>query len=479
MRTGNPGVPFDDLTNHHYDGPTTKELIAAAAQSNELARSVQSPAAQQELTRRLLERRDRRTPAVRESERLQSIRDGETHRLTRPELLVRTSDYQLAGNGSGNFRPGAIKELLQHFTTGGSVPPLTATPIAGLDNRVTKLSGEKWGAQRLADLASMLRARGYHASMNQMVPLGYIAKSVHVEPSDRTIKPQFPDEPPAGQREVKVAVIDTGINIGTGARARTDKWLDGIADPSRAADIDPLYEYNLAIFGSSSTYLDYGAGHGTFVTGVIRQVAPHAAVRVYRAIDGDGDGSDEDLAVDLVQAVRDGANIVNLSLGTETPDDHPPVATMVALELIAEESGRDDVVVIAAAGNSGTTRPVWPAAFPGVIAVAGLSLAYEPATWSTRGFWVTCSTAATGVLSTFVLGEETPEMDPQPDSWTEPNPWAISSGTSFAAPQVAGAIARAFMQGHGRTIRESADWVLGQGVSVPDFGKALKILRVD
>ena len=137
---------------------------------------------------------------------------------------------------------------------------------------------------------------------------------------------------------------------------------------------------------------DYCAGHGTFVAGVVRQVAPTADLLVRRAIGQDGIGVDVDVAIAMLEAFDAGADIINLSLGTETPHDQPPVATMVALEIIGERLAADserDVVVVAAAGNNATSRPVFPAAFSGmpqlgvpVVAVAGLSVDLEPADFS-------------------------------------------------------------------------------------------------
>ena len=119
-------------------------------------------------------------------------------------------------------------------------------------------------------------------------------------------------------------------------------------------------------------FLDFGAGHGTFVTGVIQQVAGDIAeIEVYQALDSDGVGSDVDVACALLEAVESGARIVNLSVGTESGDGEP-LAMKVALEILGERD--DDVLIVAAAGNSGLdgNHKSWPAAFEGVVAVAGL-----------------------------------------------------------------------------------------------------------
>ena len=169
-------------------------------------------------------------------------------------------------------------------------------------------------------------------------------------------------------------------------------------------------------------------------------------------MDSDGIGSDVTVACWMIQAVLDGNQIINLSLGCQTEDDFPPVAMRAALD---SGSGRraEDVLIVAAAGNYGDTRPCWPGAFRGVVSVAGLAPDMLPALWSSRGFWVTCSTIGQGLCSTFVDGTESPliTLSPVPPglphaavTFTGDPPWAYWSGTSFAAPQITGAVANLY-----------------------------------
>ncbi|CAA9247138.1 MAG: hypothetical protein AVDCRST_MAG41-1754, partial [uncultured Corynebacteriales bacterium] len=62
--------------------------------------------------------------------------------------------------------------------------------------------------------------------------------------------------------------------------------------------------------------------------------------------------------------------------------------------------------VVAAAGNYGTDKPVWPAAARGVVAVGALTQSMLPAPWSSHGHWVDCSVIGDGVLSVYVEGQE-------------------------------------------------------------------------
>lgn len=273
----------------------------------------------------------------------------------------------------------------------------------------------------------------------------------------------------SSQPRIVVAVIDTGVS----AEARGDGWL---ADLDRSLDrIDPLDAFPAG--GSpphGNGFLDFAAGHGTFAAGIIRQVEPHAEIRIYRALDSDGVGSEVAVACAMVRAVKDGAQIVSLSLGTHTDDGLPPVAFEAALDAIDELSGGSEApVFVAAAGNSGTTELVWPAASTRVIAVAALTPDSGPAAWSSRGPWVDCSTIGQGVVSTYVEGTEDTAFGGTDSYGT--SAWAMWTGTSFAAPQIAAAIARLCRE-TGLPPRAAADRLIAAGTPVPDFGQALELL---
>ena len=288
-----------------------------------------------------------------------------------------------------------------------------------------------------------------------------------------------------------VAVIDTGIRKET----REDGWLNEV--PRNGGNIDPL-----DVFPSPSPLpppqvgnlkLDFAAGHGTFAAGIVRLVDPDARILVYAALDSDGLGSENDIACAMIQAVRDGADVLNLSLGMHTVDNEPSLAFEIALEVIEEivrdDPERDLPVIVASAGNYGDEVPVWPAALAAssgmVIAVAGLTPELQPADWSSFGDWVTFSCVGEGIVSTFVPGDEDPQFSatrpgsPAPDHYPlndVGDPWAVWTGTSFAAPQIAGAISRT-MREEGKSPHGAVQHLLNQGADIPGYGKALMLLR--
>ncbi len=343
---------------------------------------------------------------------------------------------------------------------------LQPDPVECLDGRVVRWVNPELGPKRLDRLARTLRSRGITASVNHVAPLAPIAKGLGGPEPTRVKAGWAPAAQTKGATKVSVAVLDTGI----AHQKRTDGWLTSVKRTRE--NKDPLD----AIPAGGDRFLDYGAGHGTFAAGAVAQVAPDADLRVMSVLDSDGVGSEVRVACGLVEAVRAGADLVNLSLGSRTLDDLPPVAMSVALEIVAEieEKERREVMLVAAAGNFGDNRPCWPAAFRRVVSVGALTAEGDPAPWSSRGFWVDCSAVGEGVVSTYVEGTESPELDTQPDTFGR-NPWAVWSGTSFAAPQVTGELARRRAE-TGSTLREALEELVKDRPRIPGYGRALEIL---
>lgn len=365
------------------------------------------------------------------------------------ELLLRAEDAQQE----------RAAEVLERFG-------LRRDSVECLQGRVVRCANPDLPPHRLDRIARTLRGRGFAASVNHIAPLAPIGKGLGGPEPTKVREDATPEVAAQSGTPVQVAVVDTGIT----SQPRTDGWLDAV--PRTGDNVDPLD----AIPHGGDGFLDYGAGHGSFAAGVVAQIAPAADLRVYRALDSDGVGSEVDVACALVEAVEAGADVVNLSLGAQTIDDLPPVALTVALEIVGEherKTGRD-VLLVAAAGNYGDSRPCWPAAYRRVVSVAGLTRRLRPATWSSRGFWVDCSTVGEGVVSTYVEGAESPELDIQPDTYGT-NPWALWSGTSFAAPQVAGSVA-AIRQDGAPSVRQALRDLLASGRPLPGYGRAVGIM---
>jgi subtilisin family serine protease len=442
----NPGHPFppQDYRDPRTDQQRAADRVEIARQVADLVRRRENQPYRRELVRTLRQRRAGRSEVqlypFERSGRFETL-------LTVGELLVR--------------REAVNQPVVQGFSQTYGFRPV---PVARLENRVVRLVNPEVDIGQLEVLARLLQDEGVPASVNHITPLGPIVKGLGGPEPSAGARP-FPNGVQAEAGATRVAVIDTGVD----ATRRNDGWL---ANVRRDGNIDPLDAF--PPFG----FLDFGAGHGTFAAGVIQQVFPAVDLWVYRALDSDGIGSEVEVAGEMVRAVEEGAQILNLSLGTQTFDDKQPVAIEVALEIIAEleaQNGRE-VLIVAAAGNFADTHQCWPAAFPapGVVAVAGLRADLTPSDWSSRGPWVDCSTIGEGILSPYVQGQESWEVDPRPDTFPR-DAWAVWTGTSFAAPQIAGAVAR-LCQEHHSAPRAALQELLRRGRPINEFGIAVEIL---
>jgi thermitase len=235
---------------------------------------------------------------------------------------------------------------------------------------------------------------------------------------------------------VTVAVLDTGLDPHPWFAGRP--WLSEWGLQPEILDADGDLES------------DRQAGHGTFVAGIVLRCAPGVTIRHRRVLTSQGLTDDRTVAAAL-RAVRHRAaargehlDIVLLTAGCHTADDRCP-------PLLAREISRfTDAVLVAAAGNGATTRPFWPAAAPEVLAVAATT--GQPGTlapFSNRGPWVDAAAPGVDIVSAYVHFRPT-RRGLAPD--TEPREYGAAtwSGTSFAAPHLAAAIATLLHSGLSR-----------------------------
>jgi subtilisin family serine protease len=278
-----------------------------------------------------------------------------------------------------------------------------------------------------------------------------------------------------------VLILDTGLatqpseagRIPANERLRDhavvhSDWTDANALAAVPIDVSRTDEDEKGVDGDG--HLDRQAGHGTFIAGIIRRHAPDAKILTQGVISSFGDGDDWDISAGLAEALdRDRVDVVNMSLGCYTDDDLPPL-TPEGLPVLSDAIARarnQGAVVVAAAGNNGSCRKFWPAALDGVISV-GATFCGTRAWFSNFGPWVTACAPGVDVISTFFehSGPASSVAGIDPDEYAG---WAMWSGTSFAAPQVAAAIARIMCE-IGGTADQAASVVLRSGVEVEDLG---------
>jgi len=180
--------------------------------------------------------------------------------------------------------------------------------------------------------------------------------------------------------------------------------------------------------------LDVQAGHGTFVTGIVRQICPDVEIHTAGGLTSFGEGSVSGVlhAVRRIRRLSGPFDVVVMSFGAFFVDDDPGLFGRELMRLLG------DSVVVAAAGNEQTTRPQFPAALPGVVAVGGLGPSGKA--WFTNyGSSVDACAPAVDVVSTF-FADFTESIDDE--TLRHYDGWARWSGTSFAAPKVAAVIAQ-------------------------------------
>lgn len=293
---------------------------------------------------------------------------------------------------------------------------------------------------------------------------------------------RFTDAEIKGRRPV-VAIVDTGC-------ARHD-WLDRAVVRNQKLDnhaigytlktTDPeVYGDQVGPFDGA---IDRTAGHGTFIAGLVHQNCPDAEILAWRGVPSDGPLIESDWITTLAQIAelnrraRHGEqhgkaiDVLNLSMGYYHESAADELLDPI-LRTILDAFADNGVVVVCSAGNDATDRPCYPAAFAPwdgeqqgprptpastlpVVSVGALNPNRSDALFTNAGPWVRVYAPGASVVSTFpkfrgglepvartsVLGRGRESIDP--DDFR--SGFAVWSGTSFAAPAVAGTIAAAML----------------------------------
>ncbi len=236
-------------------------------------------------------------------------------------------------------------------------------------------------------------------------------------------------------RDVHVSVVDTGLLQGAAAWA---PWVEGVRASSPADVEDPD---QLKVDGQQrgrDGYADPYAGHGTFVSGVVRCTAPAAEVTVERILGASGFAQESDLVTQLHDALSRSPDIITMSAGGYTRKNLPPLSFQTLYEQRLSHLG--GVVLVAAAGNDARRDPFWPAAFPWCIGVGSMSRdGQRRSSFSNHGAWVDVYAPGEEIVNAYPrLPYKTVEKAIERDTSAGIVSW---SGTSFSTPIVSGLIA--------------------------------------
>lgn len=226
-----------------------------------------------------------------------------------------------------------------------------------------------------------------------------------------------------GGQGISVAILDTGID-------RTH--------PDLHARIDGCFDLTDSDSGFVEDSCDDMNGHGTHMAGIIAAdggelgeglygFAPQASVSAYRVCDRDGLCLSDDIAIGIRSAVDAGAHIIVLGMGGEAKSSFIEDALVYAAD--------HDVLVITAAGNDGPYAESvdWPARNPLAIAVGALDNHLVSAEFSSLGI-----NRKTKAYQSNEGDIEFAAPGVNVESTFRDGGYAILSGTSMAAPHVAG-----------------------------------------
>lgn len=207
---------------------------------------------------------------------------------------------------------------------------------------------------------------------------------------------------------VRVAIIDTGV------------------DTTHPDLVDHITQ-TIDIFAEST--MSDRQGHGTHTAGIIgatpntqtqtRGICPSCQIIAIKAINDDGYGSDVTVAQGIDDAISAGAKVINLSIGSV--NDAPAIKAAIERALAA------DIIVVAAAGNSERNpgEAVFPAAYPGVIAVSAIDKDNNIAPFAQNNTRIDIVAPGVDIVSTSPFGDG----------------YSMEQGTSTAAPQVTATVA--------------------------------------
>lgn len=204
--------------------------------------------------------------------------------------------------------------------------------------------------------------------------------------------------------KVKIAILDSGVDWGN--------------------DIDLAYQTSLVPGEEEMTqmFMD-GSGHGSSVASLIAAkdngegitgINPNAEIYSYRVL-GDGNKAPISRVVEAIyMAINHKVNIINMSFGISEYSE--------TLEKAVQDAADAGILVVAAAGNTGSEGVQYPAAYDEVMAVGAVDKDGSVEQYSAKGEELDLVAPGELVRTTGFIGSE-----------------EVVSGTSLAAPQVAAA----------------------------------------
>ncbi len=267
----------------------------------------------------------------------------------------------------------------------------------------------------------------------------------------------------AGDPSVVIAVVDTGVDY-QHSELWPNLWKRKGEVPGNNVDddgnsyVDDVYGWDF--FNNDADPMD-DHFHGTHVAGIAAAaptdnpqglvgVCPRCRIMPVKVLDSTGSSTLDKVASGIIYAADSGARVINLSLGAAFGG--------TALEEAVNYAWNKGALVVAAAGNNGDATPVYPAAYANALAVAA----------SNSEDWHSCfSNYGPDYIAVTAPGELIYSSTPRDAAGKDT--YGTYSGTSMAAPHVAGLAGLLFAQLPSRTNRDV--WNILQATA-EDLGSA-------
>jgi len=205
-----------------------------------------------------------------------------------------------------------------------------------------------------------------------------------------------------GSPSINIAILDTGVDLDHPDLA--DKIVSNI-NFSNSATVDDVHGHGTHVAGIAAATTNNGIG--------VAGLGYASSIMNVKVMGDTGSGTYSWIASGIIWAADNGAEVINMSLGGSSASS--------TLEDAINYAWSKGVVVVAAAGNYGNTAPLYPAYYTNCIAVAATDSLDRLAGWSNYGDWVDVAAPGVGIYATL-----------------KNNGYGYKSGTSMAAPHVAG-----------------------------------------